>query len=71
VTGDPSWCASRSTLPTRNCASRLWGTARFLEVARGDNSLGLARGDYRIERRFANGRVGLVDEQGKRHRIDP
>ena len=51
--------------------SRLWGTARFLEVARGDNSLGLARGDYRIERRFANGRVGLVDEQGKRHRIDP
>jgi conjugative relaxase-like TrwC/TraI family protein len=51
--------------------SRLWGAARFLEVARGDNSLGLARGDYRIERRFANGRFGLVDEQGNRHRIDP
>jgi hypothetical protein len=30
--------------------ARLWRAARFLEVARGDNSLGLPRGGYRIER---------------------
>ncbi|RSY01677.1 AAA family ATPase, partial [Sphingomonas koreensis] len=51
--------------------ARLWQVAGFLEVAHGDNSLGLARGDYRIERVFANGRVGLVDEAGRRHRVEP
>lgn len=51
--------------------ARFWRAAHFLEVARGENSLGLPRGDYRIERVFDNGRVGLIDAQGERHRIEP
>ncbi|MBV1692467.1 hypothetical protein KRR38_33745 [Novosphingobium sp. G106] len=51
--------------------AHFWKDARILEVAHPRNSLGLDRGDYRIERIYANGRIGLRDERGRRNRIDP
>jgi conjugative relaxase-like TrwC/TraI family protein len=51
--------------------ARLWQGAEVLEVAGRSNALGLAPGDYRIARVYANGRVGLVGADGRSHRIDP
>ncbi|MBV1692718.1 conjugative relaxase [Novosphingobium sp. G106] len=51
--------------------AHFWKDARILEVGDSRNSLGLDRGDYRIERIYANGRIGLRDERGRRNRIDP
>src|SRR3546814_12413960 len=48
-----------------------WRQAKFLEVGGGDNGLGLTKGDYRIARIFANGKVDLVDMRGKKHRVEP
>ncbi|HEX7789332.1 MAG TPA: hypothetical protein VF467_02255, partial [Afipia sp.] len=51
--------------------AHFWQDARILEVGDRRNSLGLDVGDFRIERIYANGRIGLRDETGRRHRIDP
>ncbi|MCW2393531.1 MobF family relaxase [Sphingobium sp. B11D3A] len=45
--------------------------ASVLEVRAARNPLGLAKGEYRIARIYENGRVGLIDEKGRKHRIDP
>jgi conjugative relaxase-like TrwC/TraI family protein len=51
--------------------ARSWQGAEFLAVRDRNTMLGLARGEYRIERVFANGKVGLTDDKGRKHRIDP
>lgn len=51
--------------------ARNWAAARYLEVGSRTNPLGLAPGDYRIERVQANDRVVLRDMQGRSHRVDP
>lgn len=51
--------------------AHFWQDARILEVGDRRNSLRLDPGDYRIERIYANGRIGLRDNSGRRHRIDP
>jgi hypothetical protein len=51
--------------------AHFWKDARILEVGDSRNGLGLDRGDYRIERIYVNGRIGLRDDRGRRHRIDP
>lgn len=51
--------------------AHFWKDASILEVGASRNSLGLGPGDYRIERIYSNGRIGLRDEHGRRHRIDP
>lgn len=48
-----------------------WREAEFLEVGSKYNSLGLKPGDYRIERVYDNGRIGLSDIKGQKLRIDP
>jgi hypothetical protein len=48
-----------------------WREAEFLEVGSKYNSLGLKPGDYRIERVYDNGRIGLSDMKGQKLRIDP
>ncbi|MCO4091554.1 MAG: conjugative relaxase [Sphingorhabdus sp.] len=48
-----------------------WREAEFLEVGSKYNSLGLQPGDYRIERVYDNGRIGLSDIKGRKLRIDP
>ncbi|MBV1692293.1 hypothetical protein KRR38_32690 [Novosphingobium sp. G106] len=50
--------------------AHFWKDARFLEVGDSRNGLGLDRGDYRIERIYANGRIGLRDDLGRWRRID-
>src|SRR3546814_6986408 len=45
--------------------------AYFLEVGGRENGLGLAKGDYRIDRVFDNGKVDLRDMRGKKHRVEP
>lgn len=51
--------------------ARNWREAQFLEVGGRDNGLGLAKGDYRIDRVFDNGKVDLRDMRGKKHRVEP
>ena len=51
--------------------ARNWREAQFLEVGGRDNGLGLAKGDYRVERVFENGRVELRDMRGRKHRVEP
>lgn len=51
--------------------AQFWKDARILEVGRNGNSLNLPKGDYHIDRIYGNGRIGLVDMQGGKHRIDP
>lgn len=48
-----------------------WRDAEFLEVGSKYNSLGLQPGDYRIERVYENGRIGLSNIRGQKLRIDP
>lgn len=51
--------------------ARNWKHAQFLEVGSRDNGLGLAKGDYRIDRVFDNGKIDLRDMRGKKHRVEP
>ena len=51
--------------------AHFWREATFLEVSHPNNPLGLSPGDYRIDRVYANGKVGLADMKGRMTRIDP
>ena len=51
--------------------AHFWRNATFLEVSHPNNPLGLSTGDYRIDRVYANGKVGLADLKGRMTRIDP
>lgn len=51
--------------------AQFWRSATILEVHSSKNDLGLAKGDYRIERVYSNGKVGLVGFDGKKARVDP
>lgn len=51
--------------------AQFWRSATILEVTSDRNDLGLARGDYRIDRVYANGKVGLVGFNGQKARVEP
>ena len=51
--------------------AQFWRSATILEVTSDRNDLGLAKGDYRIDRVYANGKVGLVGFNGQKARVEP
>lgn len=51
--------------------SQNWRQAEFLEIGSTKNSLNLAKGDYRIEKIYENGRVQISDMKGNKAKIDP
>jgi len=51
--------------------AQFWRSATILEVNSSKNDLGLAKGDYRIDRVYSNGKVGLVGFDGKKTRVEP